>query len=302
MLASKSSDVRFRPIAPSDLGDVVSCLTRGFPERAPSYWTNALQRLTKRDTVDDYPRYGYLMEASGKVVGVILLIFSRRLTAGQSDIRCNLSSWCVDPEYRGYALALPMNGVRRKGVTYTNISAAPHTRLGIEAMGFQLFSSGLFVFAPLLSRSPAGTRVVAYCESAPEAALLDPIERQILAEHAAFGCRALIGVHADRAVGFVLQSRPLLSGGAIPCERLIHCRDVSEVAAFAGAIGRHLLKRGVFFCLIDAGGPVPGLVGKFLRDREPKYFRAPPRPLWAISLIASLFCWGAEFNPRGIPL
>jgi acetolactate synthase I/II/III large subunit len=297
MLASKSSDVRCRPIAPSDLDEVVSCLTRGFPERAASYWTNALERLAKRDTVDDYPRYGYLMEASGEVVGVILLIFSRRLTAGQTEIHCNLSSWCVDPEYRGYALALPMNGVRCKGVTYTNISAAPHTRPGIEAMGFQLFSSGLFVFAPLLSRSPAGARVVAYCESAPEAALLDPSERQILAEHAAFGCRALIGVNKDRAVGFVLQSRPLLYGGAIPCERLIHCRDVSEVVAFAGAIGRHLVKRGVLLCLIDASGPVPGLIGKFLRNREPKYFRGPAAPALGDLAYSELVLLGRRAQP-----
>jgi hypothetical protein len=206
------------------------------------------------------------------VVGVILLLFSRR----GSEVHCNLSSWCVDPDYRGYALALPMNGVRRKGVTYTNISAAPHTRQGIEAMGFKLFSEGLFVFAPSLTRGRRGARVVSYGDDAPEAALLDPGERQILAEHAALGCRALIGVCGGRAVGFVLQSRPLRN--VVACERLIHCGSLGDLADFAGAIGRHLLKRGVFFCLIDASGPAPGLVGKFLGNREPKYFKGPAAP------------------------
>jgi len=64
----------------------------------------------------------------------------------------------------------------------------------------------------------------------------------------------------------------------IPCEHLIHCRDIGELTAFAGAIGRHLLKRGILFCLIDATGPVPGLVGKFLKNREPKYFKGPSVP------------------------
>jgi len=276
MLASKGSDVRCRLIDQSDLDEVAACLTRGFPDRAPSYWMDALDRLGKRDALEDFPRFGYLMEVSGKVVGVILLIYSTRRSAGRSEIRCNLSSWCVDPEYRAYALALPMNGVRRKGVTYTNISAAPHTRPGIEAMGFRLFSDGLFVFAPALSRTPEGARIVSYCDEAPEAAMLDGAERRILTEHAALGCRSLIGVRAGRAVGFVLQSRPLRK--VVACERLIHCRDLDDLVEFSGAIGRFLLKRGVFLCLIDATGPVPGLVGKFLGDREPKYFKGPTAP------------------------
>ena len=192
MLASRSSDVRCRLIAQADLGEVVACLVRGFPERSNAYWVEALARMARREAIDDYPRFGYLMEASGRVVGVLLLIYSRRVMAQTNEIRCNLSSWCVDPPYRGFALALHTNGVRRKEVTYTNLTAAPHTRPGLEAMGFRRFSDGLYVFAPILSRSRRGTRVVAYSDDAPEAALLGADERNILAEHSAFGCRALI--------------------------------------------------------------------------------------------------------------
>ena len=277
MLASKVSDVRCRLIAEADFDEVVACLMRGFPERVRSYWVDALDRMATRDYIEDYPRFGYLMETSGHVVGVLLLLFSRRVVAGVSEIRCNLSSWCADPQYRGYALALHANGVRRKEVTYTNISAAPHTRPGIEAMGFRRFSDGLFIFAPILSRPRAKTRVVAYRDDAREAALLEAGERKMLAEHAAFGCRALIGVCGDRAAGFVFQSRPLYRG-AIACERLIHCRGADELAGYAGAIGRHLLARGILLCVIDATGRLPGLAGTFLGNREPKYFKGPAEP------------------------
>jgi len=277
MLASRSSDVRCRLIAEADLGEAAACLARGFPERSNAYWVGALSRMAGRETIGDCPRFGYLMEASGRVVGVLLLIYSRRVVGQASEIRCNLSSWCVDPPYRGYALALHTNGVRRKEVTYTNLTAAPHTRAGLEAMGFRRFSDGLFVFAPILSRSRRATRVVAYADDAPEAALLGADERTILAEHAAFGCRALIGVDGDRAMGLVLQSRPL-HHRRLACERLIYCRDIGELPAFAGAVGRYLLRRGIFLCLIDASGPLPGLVGKFLANREPKYFKGPDAP------------------------
>ena len=277
MLASKSSDVCCREIAEADFGEVVGCLARGFPERAGSYWPDALKRMAGRETIEDYPRFGYLMEARGKVVGVLLLLYSRRLAEGASEIRCNLSSWCVDPPYRGYALALHTNSVRRKKVTYTNLTAAPHTRLGLEAMGFRRFCDGLFVFAPILSRSRPASRVVAYADETPEAALLGADERKILAEHAAFGCRALIGVDGRRAIGLVLQSRPL-HNHLVPCERVIHCGDARGLPEFANAIGRYLVRRGIFLCLIDASGPLPGLVGRFLANREPKYFKGPAEP------------------------
>ena len=277
MLASKSSDVRCRLIGEADLGEVAACLTRGFPERSNAYWREALARMAGREAIEDYPRFGYLMEASGRVVGVLLLIHSRRAVAQRNEIRCNLSSWCVDPPYRGYALALHANGVRRKEVTYTNLTAAPHTRPGLEAMGFRRFSDGLFIFAPILSRSRGATRIVAYADDAPEASLLQPGERTILAEHAAFGCRALIGVNGRHALGLVLQSRPLRHR-RLACERLLYCRDAREIPAFAGALGRYLLRRGIFLCLIDASGPLPGLVGRFLANREPKYFKGVDAP------------------------
>jgi hypothetical protein len=277
MLASKAADVRCRLITKSDFEKVVACLMRGFPERPRSYWFDALERMTKREAVEDYPRYGYLLESPGEVVGVLLMIFSKRVNDGGIDIRCNLSSWCVDPQYRSFAIALHTSGVRLKGVTYTNISPAPHTRKGIEALGFRRFSDGLFIFAPILSRWRTRARVVAFSAEAPEAALLSQSDRLILAEHAAFGCRSLIGVREGRAVGFVFQTRRMYRH-IIPCQHLIHCRDLTEFAEFAGAIGRYLALRGALFCVIDATGALPGLVGRFLGNREPKYFKGPTMP------------------------
>jgi hypothetical protein len=43
-------------------------------------------------------------------------------------------------------------------------------------------------------------------------------------------------------------------------------------------IGRFLPVRGHPLVLIDANGPIPGLVGKYAGAKMPKYFKGPDRP------------------------
>jgi hypothetical protein len=64
----------------------------------------------------------------------------------------------------------------------------------------------------------------------------------------------------------------------IPCEQLIYCRNLDDFLEFAGPLGRYLLTRGGFIGLVDANGPLPGVIGAYLADRGPKYFKGPARP------------------------
>jgi hypothetical protein len=266
-----------RPIHDDDLEDVIGCLRRGFPERPREYWRVGLERMGRRPPIEDYPRYGNVLVVDGKIAGALLLIFSARESTSGARILCNISSWCVDPEYRSFSLLLHTQSVKRPEVVYLNISPAVHTRKVIEALGFSRFSQGQIFMAPLLSRAKRKARVVAFRGTAPEAALLTEAERQILSEHAAIGCRALICVSAGQAFPFVFQPRMVLRN-LISCPQLIYCRDVSEFVAFAQAIGRYLLFRSGPFCVLDALEDVPGIVGRFFTGRFPKYFKGPARP------------------------
>jgi hypothetical protein len=276
MLASNSPNVRCRPIEDSDIDAVVDCLRRGFPYRLRTYWVRALQRMSRRAPIEDFPRYGYLLECSGRVVGVLLVIYSRAGEGGEA-IRCNLSSWCVDQEFRGYAVVLHAVAVKRKEVTYINVSPAVHTRRAIEAVRFKRFCDGQIIFAPILSAWRPGVRVVAFAPDAPEAALLPENEREILAEHAELGCRALICVKDGVAHPFVLQRRRAFHR-LIPCQQLIYCRGMDEFVFFAGPIGRYLMWRAWPLFLADANGPAPGLVGRYFAEYGPKYFKGPLQP------------------------
>jgi hypothetical protein len=277
MLASKGPDVRCRLIEDGDKDSVVDCLRRGFPYRLRAYWVRALARMSERPTIGDFPRYGYLLESSGRVVGVILVIYSRRSGAAGESIRCNLSSWCVDKEFRGYAPVLHAVAVKRKEVTYLNVSPAAHTRRGIEALGFKRFCDGQIAFAPILSAARRDARVVAFAADGPESALLPESERKILSDHAALGCRALVCVKDGNAYPFVLQRRAAFHR-LVPCMQLIYCRSMDEFVFFAGSIGRHLFLRAWPLFLADANGPVPGLIGRYLDEYGPKYFKGPARP------------------------
>jgi hypothetical protein len=277
MPTSRTPDVRCRLIGDPDIDAVVDCLRRGFPYRRRAYWVRALARMAQRQDLAGFPRYGFLLEAEGKVVGVLLAIYSRIEGPVGESVRCNLSSYCVDIGYRGFAPLLHVVTVKRKEVTYLNISAAEHTRTGIEALKFKRYCDGQIMFAPILSPRRQGVRVTPFAANAPEAALLPEGEREILAEHAALGCRALVCVENGNAYPFVLQRRAAFHR-LIPCQQLIYCRSMDEFVLFAGAIGRYLLLRTWPIYVADANGPVAGLVGKYFAGYGPKYFKGPVTP------------------------
>jgi hypothetical protein len=278
MTAAGRNQVKCRQIADDDREGVADCLARGFPSRPRDYWVTALERMARHPKVGDYPRYGHLVESDGHIVGVLLQIYFRRGEGDRSAVYCNLSSWCLDPEFRGYAAMLNSVATARKDVTYLNVSPAPHTRPGIEALGFRRYCDGQFACLPALSRAPkAGAKVLGFAPDRPEAALLSSYERDILSGHAALGCRSLIVVAGGEAHPFVFVKRKVFRR-LIPCNQLIYCRHISDFIECAGPLGRYFLVRGGLICLVDANGPLPGLVGRYLADTGPKYFKGPAAP------------------------
>jgi len=291
-LGGLSKGLNCRPIEDSDLDRVVDCLRRGFPTRPQSYWVDGLRRLSRRERVQDYPKYGYLLEARENIVGVILMIFSRRRDGDGAEIRCNLSSWCVDAQYRSYASCLVFAAVRHRGVTFINVSPTEATWAVASGFGFQRFCEGQFVFLPALRRPAKGDQTLLYAPDRPEAAALSADERRILAEHAAMGCQSLICVSGAQAFPVVLQRRRLLHG-LIPVRQIIYCRVIADLPRLAGTLGRHLLGEGAAICVVDANGGIKGLFGRFFQNRGPKYFRGPNPPKLGDLSYSEIVVFGA---------
>jgi hypothetical protein len=278
-LISAPPKIRCRRIEEADADRVAALFTRGFgPRRTRLFWERVIARLATRAAAADAPGYGYLLESEGAAVGAILQIFST-LRAGAHETtatRCNVSSWYVDPAFRSYAPLLVSQALKRKGVTYLNISSIPHTRPIVEAQGYLRFSDGVFVALPCLSRAPAGFQARIIAADAQPQAPFEEHERDLLRDHADYGCMSLWCETPERAYPFVFRERRIK--GLISCAQLIYCRDVGEFVGFARPLGRYLAWRGLPLVILDANGPVPGLVGKYFDQTMPKYFKGPAPP------------------------
>jgi hypothetical protein len=275
-MVSAVPGLRCRQIDEADLAAVVALLARGFPNRNRQFWLHALEQLTRRRPPSGMPKYGYLLESDGVVVGAILLICSTMRANDAVATRCNLSSWYVEPAFRAYATLLVSHALRHKDVTYLNVSPAPHTWPIIEAQGFSRYCDGVFVALPMLNGMFGGAGVKVFDAHTPPTVSLDPFEQEVLRQHAEHGCISLWCVTSDRAYPFVF--RPRLVRDILPCAQMIYCRDIADFVRFAGPIGRYLARRGKPLVIIDSNGPIPGLIGVFRRGSMPKYFKGPQRP------------------------
>jgi hypothetical protein len=276
MRPSPLPKVRSRQINDADIDGVVDLLTRGFRLRTRDYWQRALAKLATHQTPAEMPKFGYLLESGGDVVGVILLIFSSIPGEDASRMRCNVSSWYVEPTFRSHASLLIAQAIKFKNVTYVNISPALHTRPIVEAQGFSRYSSGQFVAAAALSmNSPDGGAKVIDAGMRPDAHF-EPSELDLLLAHKEHGCMSLWCVASERAHPFVFM--PRLAKGVVPFAQLIYCRHIRDFVRLAGPIGRYLAVRGRPLVIIDSNGPIPGLVGKYVDGKAPKYFKGPDRP------------------------
>ncbi len=286
--------IRCREICAADLDGIADLLTRGFVGRSRDYWMKGLRHQAARNVPEGYPRFGYMLDHEGSPVGVLLLLYTVRDEDSESAIRCNLSSWYVDPLFRNYAPMLTKIAQRHKQVTYVNVSPASWTWRIVEAQGFRAYCSGLFFSIPALSRAAKGMRLEIVSKHAQTIDGLDAAEAGLLARHAAYGCFSIVCRGADgRVFPFVLQPMRIWHGRiAPPVMQLIYCRNVSEYVTCAGTIGRLLLARGKLSVVLDANGRVPALHGVYTEVRGRKYFKGPQRPRLADLSDTELVIYG----------
>jgi hypothetical protein len=253
-----------REIHANDIDRVVALLTRGFGGEA--YWAGALRRLTDHPTPPGLPKYGYVLEHDGALVGVILLIFTDVRIGGESHIRCNVSSWYVDPAHRSYASMLAKRATRLANVTYFNISPAPNTWSILDTQGFRPLAIGRTVSVPALNRPRFSVRVWLIATGTEPGRDLQQAEIDLLLHHTAYSALSLICEDDGQRHPFVfgLERRR----GFLRIAHLVYCRDLSEFIRFAGPIGRFLLRRGIGLVEFNSNEPIAGIYGRYSRQRK----------------------------------
>jgi hypothetical protein len=254
----------------------VRLLTKGFPRRNEAYWRQALQRLAKHPTPVDFPKYGYVLEANGDLVGVLLGIFTTKGVGDSSFTQCNLSGWYVESAFRSAAGLLTSQAFKYKDLTYLNISPAKHVQPIIEVQGFVRYSEGQFVACPVLSRGAAPAEVRVINGTKRPNVPFEPGERDLLLSHIGYGCIGVWCVTPRRAYAFIFT--PRIAKRLIPCAQLIYCRSIDDFVRFARPLGWFLTLRGRPLVLLDSNGPIPGLIGRYFKDTNPKYYRGGHHP------------------------
>lgn len=273
---SRTSKMVCREIRTTDTEGVIELATRGFsPARSRDFWVNAFARLSAHPTHPGLPQFGYLLERAGAPVGMILLIITSVEGGEGPYLQCNVSSWYVEPAYRMFGTMLISHALKHKQLTYINITPAPHTWDILKAQGYRQYCNGRVTSVPAFCRGGNRVRVEAVKPNTSHYGQLSPTEIKLLQTHAGYGCISLICHHEGGSYPFVFAPRKKY--GVLPFVFLIYCRDVDTLVRCAGPIGRFLALRGLPLMIVDADGPVPGLVGRY-SNTNPKFFRGPHRP------------------------
>ena len=261
-IAPQQTRVRCRPIVENDLDGLADFLAKGFPLSHRDYWTKGFARWRHLPQVEGVPRYGYVLEAEGTPVGVILLLWSRR----GDRLTANLSSWYVEPQWRTHSTLLISAATKLKEATYINASPAPHTERTLEAQNFVPYNFGRSIVFALPGRGGVS-------ENIPD----DLPEAQLLRDHRALGQVALV-VEKDGILSpFVLKPRRL-DRPPVPVMDVIYCRSPEDFAACAPALARHVLPRALGF-LIDGDMPAKfGILSHYVEGKERRYYKGPWRP------------------------
>jgi hypothetical protein len=272
---SQDSHISSREITENDLQSVASFLGEGlyFDSR---YFLAVLERLTKHPTPAGFPKYGYLMEQDGALVGTILLIFTTIQSRDSSTIRCHVTAWYVQAAYRAYAGLFYLKAISRKNVLYLNISAQPSAQPFLAIHGFTKYCHGQFFAIPALNVISKATECrIIRATSVPDVAF-KAYERDLLLDHARYGCICFWCVTPEQAYPFVFRTH--ITKRILPIAQLIYCREIGDFVKFAWPIGSFLARRGKFVVRIDANGPIPGLIGKYFDGVTPRWYKGPSQP------------------------
>jgi hypothetical protein len=273
---------KVRLITDADIPAAINLLTYGYgPGRAPGivrsrdFWKDIFSYLNHRRLPAELPRYGYVIDSDGELVGILLLIFSTIWENGKAKIRCGGSGWYVDPAFRLYAPLL-IKKANFKGATVLNFNPAKHTLPIIDALNYVRYCDGMFVSIPLLSQTPKEASVRVVNVHTKLDGLLDSHDRDLMLEHAESGCTSLWCITPQDAYPFVFRTRQVKK---IPVAQLVYCRNVDDFVRFARPIGLFLARHtGRFLVLLDANGPIPGLAGRYFAGKAHRYFCGSDRP------------------------
>ena len=259
-----------RPVSATDIEPLCAFLHRGFGARIPAA---AWRRLFEYNWLDEKPNLGFVLIAGDEIRGFIGMVYARRLVQGKTALVCNLSSFYVHPDYRGWSFALLARALRDETVCYTSLTPSRTVARMCEAMGFSYIDRNKIILPPLLNattlRGPS-PRIIFDPEQVR--ALLDGEQRRIFDDHAPYDCLQLVLQSGAEKAHLVVKRRKIR---LLPVSDLLYCSAPSLVARHLERVKLAIIWRQRSVALTAEAGLFgaprpPGVV-----IRRPRLFRSP---------------------------
>ena len=289
-------EILVRDIQASDFESASELLGKriGYP---PKYFLNLFSVMATHSSPEGYPKYGRVLESDGAIVGAIILIFSTIQSQSGPRVRCHVTGWCVEPDFRPYAALFFARDLKYRDVTYLNLSAQSTAELRriIEVQGFTKYVDGQFIATTLQAAFGGGKAKIVGAAETPNAPF-EPFEQELLKDHESYGCICFWCVTPERAYPFVF--RPRLFKRFIPAVQLVYCQDIEDLRRLFTPIGRFLALRGRFVARIDSNGPIRGLLGRFEADKDCRYYKGTKPRLGDLAYTAAAM---SPYVPRKKP-
>ncbi len=235
--------------------------------------------MAARKYPENAPQFGYCLDASGALVGVILLIAHQKLIGTNQENFTNLASWYVKPEYRSYAHQLAAMALKNRATSYSNVTAAPSTWDVVEKQGYRNYCMGWFFALSVLAKRQRDVKIHEFAAVSSRADVQQMKDFELLQRHAEWGCKVLLVDEAGKLKGFVFRRFAIRSGRLkMPAMLTVYAPSQSDLIRLAGNLGRHLLWRAAPILVFDANASVPGLLGSFTDRRGRKFVKGPHVP------------------------
>lgn len=266
-----------RELEERDLPELTQLMLEGFPRHPRAFWEDSLRRIKNRVRAPGTQEYGYGIEEDG-LQGAVLTLGSLHGPADSPQTIVNISSWTVRPSHRGVpARELYRHASRFDHFTYSNLSPAPHTLKTIAQSGFRERTAGQIIAIGVRAADRRPTQIVSAQDA--ERAGLTSQKTEMLRYHSNLGCIAFCLELPDRLAPLIFLPRRIKPG--IPVAQLIYCEQMNDFQDSSRSVYLWLLARGYPAILVDASGPIIGLLGKYFPGRAPKYYKGQP-PLYAV--------------------
>ncbi len=226
--------VGLHSITDADIDEVADFLGANLNSQVP--WARACVVPWKVDA----PNHGFMLRDGQRIVGVLLAFYSERLVAGQIERFCNLSAWCVLPEFRTQSIRLIMALLAQDGYHFTGLSPISTVVPILARLKFRPLDASAVLIPNLPGPSlPGQTKLSA--DPDVIASTLTGAELELYQDHAqALAARHLVLTRGERSCYVMYRETPLKG---IACAEILH---VSNPELFKQAIiplTRHLLLR-----------------------------------------------------------